>query len=124
MKVSDKIRQAALEHYCNVLQLPIDVVELECVPLRRQCKLWGSTSGDKDSILIELDTTLGYKNQLLTLAHEVVHAKQIYFGELRLTGSGFYWLGKRNRSQYDNQPWEAAAYQSAPILFDSFIRSL
>jgi hypothetical protein len=55
----------------------------------------------------------------ITLAHEMVHVKQLARGILRAENGVKYWRGKRysNRTKYLNCPWELEAFAKQEILF-------
>ncbi len=55
----------------------------------------------------------------VTLAHEMVHVKQMAKGTLKTIKGVNYWNGKRysNRTKYLNQPWEIEAFSKQELLF-------
>ncbi len=55
----------------------------------------------------------------VTLAHEMVHVKQIAKGYLKTVNGVNYWNGRRysNRTKYLNQPWEIEAFSKQELLF-------
>ena len=55
----------------------------------------------------------------VTLAHEMVHVKQIANGKLKTVNGVNYWNGKRysSRTKYLNQPWEVEAFSKQELLF-------
>lgn len=55
----------------------------------------------------------------ITLAHEMVHVKQLAKGILRAENGVKYWRGKRysKRTKYMNCPWELEAFAKQEILF-------
>jgi hypothetical protein len=61
---------------------------------------------------IELSKKIGYKTAISTLAHEMVHVRQMFRGELTQVGSKDRWNGKTYPEGYDyfNCPWEIEAY--------------
>lgn len=84
----------------------------------------GFCLGDKDAAEIEIAKNayaekLSFFTQMNTIAHEMVHAKQYFRGELGYgSGSTFKWK-KRNAGgyKYENQPWEKEAYRRESELF-------
>ena len=64
---------------------------------------------------------------IYTLAHEMVHAKQICRGQysLRLNKSKTkyqsIWLGKVIKAKYENRPWEKEAFIKEDILVDKLL---
>lgn len=70
--------------------------------------------GPKD-ILMALDSRLSMPRLLLTLAHEMVHVKQIARGQYtgRFAKNGRLlscWRGKAIRAEYLKRPWEIEAF--------------
>jgi hypothetical protein len=53
-----------------------------------------------------------------TLAHEMVHVKQLAKGVLRTNGNIKYWCGRRysNKVKYLDQPWEQEAFAKQEII--------
>ena len=62
----------------------------------------------------------------ITLAHEMVHARQLARGILKTVNGVKYWRGKRysNRTKYMNCPWELDAFAKQEILFRRAIERL
>jgi hypothetical protein len=54
-----------------------------------------------------------------TLAHEMVHVKQLVCGTLKSVNGVRYWRGRRytRRTKYMNCPWELDAFARQEILF-------
>ena len=59
------------------------------------------------------------KEMGITLAHEMVHVKQLAKGTLKSINGVNYWNGKRYRKnhKYLNQPWEIEAFSKQELLF-------
>jgi hypothetical protein len=55
----------------------------------------------------------------VTLAHEMVHVKQLAKGTLKVKNGVKYWCGKRysKNAKYLNTPWELEAFARQEILF-------
>lgn len=55
----------------------------------------------------------------VTLAHEMVHVKQLANGRLKSINGVNYWNGKRysSRTKYLNQPWEIEAFSKQELIF-------
>ena len=76
----------------------------------------------KREISIALYSRLGFGKLLYTLAHEMVHVKQMVKGHYRQEpmkyGQGVYhfWLGKKVRAEYHKRPWEIEAMRRESIL--------
>jgi len=67
---------------------------------------WGYCIGDVYDVDIQINRTIPFEDQMQTLAHEMVHAKQFLRKEL----DGNLWK-KRNYEKcvYEHQPWEKQA---------------
>lgn len=75
---------------------------------------------------IHIDNRLKIRESLETLAHEMVHLKQMYFGEYLHTDAGYLWKGtlysvnfdcpKFMCNEYWELPWEIEAYGRQPGL--------
>jgi hypothetical protein len=55
----------------------------------------------------------------ITLAHELVHVRQMARGTLRTIKGVNYWCGKKytSRTKYLDQPWEMDAFARQEIIF-------
>jgi hypothetical protein len=78
-------------------------------------------TGDRE-ISIALYSRLSMIRLLYTLAHEMVHAKQIargqYKSEYKRGTFHHYWMGKRVKAEYLNRPWEREAFSRESILVE------
>ena len=73
----------------------------------------------KDIITIELDSRLGMDKLIHTIAHEMVHVRQIAKGQLSYQGKKIFWKGQRvyqKRMSYYNHPWEIDAWRNEKVL--------
>lgn len=54
-----------------------------------------------------------------TLAHEMVHVRQMAKGILKVTNKGTFWKGKKytKSTPYLSQPWEVQAFGMQEIVF-------
>ena len=54
----------------------------------------------------------------LTLAHEMVHVKQLAKGKLKQKRSGHTWMGKMygKKTPYLDQPWEIEAFSKQELI--------
>jgi hypothetical protein len=88
----------------------------------------GLTLGLEKDIFIFIQSTLGFADTARVLAHEMVHAKQYLLGQIKHQehrGRYYtYWMGKINKNDYLNQPWEVAAYSQESILMHKAIKTL
>jgi hypothetical protein len=72
-----------------------------------------------DTVLIVLKPTRNLLNLGVTLAHELVHVRQLAKGILKITPRGKKWRGKfySRRTPYLDQPWEQEAFARQEIVF-------
>lgn len=65
-----------------------------------------------------IDTALDMERLIITMAHEMVHVKQYARGQITHSKSmkSKYWMGKRVRADYYDQPWEIEAYSKERVL--------
>lgn len=88
----------------------------------------GLTLGFDNDIFIYLQSTNNVCEMLRTLAHEMVHAKQLIRGQLKnKTTRGkvdTYWCGRKNNKNYLEQPWEVEAFMKEALLFRRAVDSL
>lgn len=81
---------------------------------------------DENEITIALYSRLTPLKLLYTLAHEMVHVKQMIRGHYKYEpmkyGKGVYhyWLGKRVVAKYIDRPWEREAFRRESILVEEF----
>jgi len=72
------------------------------------------------SIIMLLDSALDQELLIDTLCHEMVHVKQFALGQAQIRYRGknptFYWMGKRVRAVYWDQPWEQEAWRRERVL--------
>lgn len=59
------------------------------------------------------------KEMGITLAHEMIHVKQLAKGHLKQVNGVNYWCGKRYRKNhsYLDMPWEVEAFSKQELLF-------
>ena len=87
-----------------------------------------SRTGNKE-ITIAVDSQLQLPQMLMTLAHEMVHAKQYmrgqYRGELSRNGKiKRIWLGKQYSVAYLKRPWEREAFRREGELVEALVNSV
>ena len=72
-----------------------------------------------DTILVVLKPRRNLLELGVTLAHELVHVRQLAKGILQLTPKGKKWRGKfySKRTPYLDQPWEQEAFARQEIVF-------
>ena len=72
-----------------------------------------------DSSVVIIKPTMTIKSIGITLAHEMVHVRQMAKGILKIKNGVNYWCGKRytKRTKYLDQPWEQDAFARQEIVF-------
>jgi len=83
----------------------------------------GAVCPDPDNptnIIMLLDSALDSDLLIGTLCHEMVHVKQFALGQTQIRYRGkkptFYWLGRKIRADYWDQPWEQDAWRRERVL--------
>ena len=76
----------------------------------------GITQLSSHELSIAVDSRLPLETLFSVLAHEMVHAKQYAFGQLRVGQNGYIWLGKEYDVSYYESPWELEAFGRERIL--------
>ena len=72
-----------------------------------------------DTVLIVLKPNRNLLNLGVTLAHELVHVRQLAKGQLKyLTKQNRIWMGRRytKKTRYLDQPWEQDAFARQEII--------
>ena len=118
-------RRAFLEKlvrfYIRELKLTKSKYNVTVVPKRGSAKNLGFSGcvmqldNDHREMVIFIDSGLNVERTMKTLAHEMIHVKQIARGQLQehVTKNGnlqHIWMGKVNRQSYYKRPWEIEAY--------------
>lgn len=80
-------------------------------------------------IYMVLESRLSWPQMLLTLAHEMVHVKQIARGQYRgrVARNGrllSVWCGKTVRTEYMKRPWEIEAFRRQEELLGSLMETV
>ena len=79
-------------------------------------------TGDRE-ITIALYSRLSVIKMMYTLAHEMVHVKQIakgqYKHETKRGAIHHYWMGKRVKASYLKRPWEIEAFSRESLLVET-----
>jgi hypothetical protein len=72
-----------------------------------------------NAIVVALRSTRDFAKLGATIAHEMVHVKQIASGKLKTTNRKIVWNGKSYKSStpYLSRPWEVEAFQKQEIIF-------
>lgn len=74
---------------------------------------------DNGIITMELDSRLCMDKLIHTIAHEMVHVRQIAKGQLSYQGKKIFWKGQRvypKRMSYYDHPWEIDAWRNEKVL--------
>ncbi len=75
----------------------------------------GDCIGDTDEVDIRIDKTMSWNDQMVTIAHEMVHAEQMLRGKL---ADGKRWRNRNyEKCRYEYQPWEVSAHLLEDKLF-------
>jgi hypothetical protein len=76
----------------------------------------GTCTGDRRDVEINIQRGQSFLNQMRTLSHEFIHAKQFLRGEL--DESGLVWKGENCSSmKYGTEPYEIEAFGGEDALF-------
>ena len=72
-----------------------------------------------DSYVVIIKPSMSIKSIGVTLAHEMVHVRQMAKGILKIKNGVNYWCGKRytKRTKYLDQPWEQDAFARQELVF-------
>jgi len=72
-----------------------------------------------DTYLVVIKPTRNFHILGSTLAHELVHVRQLAKGVLKITPRGRMWQGKfySKKTPYLQQPWEIQAFAQQEIVF-------
>jgi hypothetical protein len=120
---------AVVDVYTNAL-----IKELKLSRLRRYLNIafvdtiddgqtWGICHGETECAFIEiarkdLTRNMTFLERMKVLAHEMVHAKQYFRGELEERNRKQYWKGELAESyNYYTAPWEQEARDLENVLF-------
>ena len=110
--------------------VPRMIKELKLARSRKtvMIKVTSKECGDHEGATAPLDVIDSYvvlikprslKDMGITLAHEMVHVKQLAKGTLKQVNGVNFWKGKRYRKnhKYLNLPWEIEAFSRQELLF-------
>lgn len=124
---TQKARVRSMVNFCIDLMMPRLRDKLEIIVkirknmLQREGHLgtciWEDDvyKGNARVFVIEVDSGLKLRTMLMTIAHEMVHVKQMARGEMRymLRDMSIKWMGKTiktNSTSYWDYPWEVEAH--------------
>jgi hypothetical protein len=77
---------------------------------------------DEDGVTVFINPKMKKSQIIVTLFHEMVHAKQFVRGEL-VPGEGkrhSRWMGEECNLPYLETPWEREAYELETVMWDIF----
>jgi len=90
------------------------------VRLEKDCEQMGYTVPVDilDSYVVVIKPSMSIKSIGITLAHEMVHVRQMAKG-IKIKNGVNYWCGKRytKRTKYLDQPWEQDAFAKQELVF-------
>ena len=74
---------------------------------------------DIDTYLVVVNSTKRITDMGITLAHEMVHVRQMAKGKLKSVAKGNVWNGKlyTKKTKYLDQPWEQDAFARQELIF-------
>jgi Zn-dependent peptidase ImmA (M78 family) len=74
---------------------------------------------DIDTYLVVVNSTKRLTDMGITLAHEMVHVRQMAKGKLKSVAKGNTWNGKlyTKKTKYLDQPWEQDAFAKQELVF-------
>lgn len=91
------------------------------IKFERSCKGMGMTVPLDiiDSYVIVINPNLPMREVGLTLAHEMVHVRQMAKGILKCRNGANYWRGKKysTKTKYLDMPWEIEAFERQELIF-------
>jgi hypothetical protein len=111
--------------YARMLNIEANKVFIEVKTVPGLIKSMGYNGGlipvDSKNMCLLLDSRLDIEQMLITLAHEMVHAKQYAKGQLRQRvnkkGNAVYtWLGREFKTSYFDSPWELEAFKRERVM--------
>lgn len=109
--------------FAHQLNLEFSKKTLIIAPKRNLLKEYGAygvSGAIGEEIRVAVDCALPKNKLLYTIAHEMVHVKQLARGALRQDEDGqFYWRGKLfsiNNIPYVDRPWEREAYSMQELM--------
>jgi hypothetical protein len=80
----------------------------------------GPDPNNPNTIIMLIDSVLNNEQLIDTLCHEMVHVKQFALGQAQIRYRGekatIYWMGRRVRADYWDQPWEQDAWRRERVL--------
>jgi hypothetical protein len=121
-KISTKLMDRAVAFASEYLELDSEYVEIDFEGEFGDC--CGYCEYEDRELTVHINPKLSVEQILLTLFHELVHAKQFVKGSLRM-GVGLKpsrWKGRdwTETRSYDDLPWEQEAHELEKVMWDLF----
>ncbi len=105
----------ALE-YMNIADLEHTDLNIRFVPMLDGGHSHGHCIGDIGEVDITVATNFPFLMQLRTIAHELIHARQFWAGELSSDLCAYKGVD-HTHTAYEDQPWEIEAHKYEDQLF-------
>lgn len=88
------------------------------VQIGPDCEQAGVTYDYGVVYLVKINSKQTMKEIGLTLAHELVHVKQMIRGQLKTTKNSILWVGKpyKKNMEYLDMPWEVEAFSRQELI--------
>ena len=104
------ISQLKLENSRKLLIVKVDQIESQGVTI---------PIDGIDTYLVVVNPTNSVTNMGITLAHEMVHVRQMAKGILKNVAKGHVWNSKlyTKKTKYLDQPWEQDAFAKQELIF-------
>ena len=118
----DQVRKAAT-WACKYHDLSVSPIPIH-IKLCRPSNIYGDSIDLDHKVVIRL---FACEEWLPTLFHEMTHARQYIYGDLQLELDHAYWKGKlvvRNKSKYQQEPWEVEARKFEKKMTKKFLTSI
>ena len=132
-KARKELIENASKFYAQLLNLDFSTYTVFICTQHNLRKLDGNNGvcgkTGKRQITVAIDSRLSMIRTLYTLAHEMVHVKQIARGQYRSEPSRNgkhkrFWLGKQVAVSYLKRPWELEAFRMEDVLVGSLLQTL
>lgn len=121
-KISDTLMDDAILFASEFLELNETIeVDFEDVIEEGQC---GYCDYDENGVTVFINPKMKKSQIIITLFHELVHAKQFVDGRL-IAGEGkrpSRWMGEECNLPYIETPWEQEAYELEAVMWDIFCK--
>lgn len=108
-------------HHLKIQNSRFSLTVVSQINLQKDTGGWGRTTHTDTDIVMCIDARLNMQTLMTTLAHEMVHVKQIATGLLKLdmirNKPVTIWKGKVHKEvDYLDQPWEILAFSKQEIM--------